>query len=141
MARHITTDIVIKGEKIEKIAAGTRHFGCRAARRRVSRVASVAAELMESRTLLSVNSVFSAGTLSVVSDADDAVAVAASSGQVTVNGQPIGVAASTVTTLNVTGGPLANQIDLTGVSQSTFTSLNSQILNFRCLYPKTRKPA
>ena len=107
----------------------------RQGQRLTSRLGAAHVEPFESRSLLSISSVFSAGPLSIASDGADGIAVAADvDGNVTLNGTtlmipidgtPTAVAASSVMTLNVTGGALKNVIDLSGVTAALFTSLTS----------------
>ena len=86
-------------------------------------------DALEDRTLLAVTSTFASGVLTLISNAGDSIVVSSSGGnvQTTVNGTPFTptdtIAASTVTMLNVIGGPLANAIDLSAVSASVYTSL------------------
>src|SRR5439155_26186391 len=87
--------------------------------------ASVEIEPFEPRCYLSVTSAFSAGVLSITATNSDPVAVGAASGFVTVNGMPLAVTASSVTSLNVRGGSGNNAINLSGVTSPPFTSLSS----------------
>jgi Ca2+-binding RTX toxin-like protein len=67
------------------------------------------------------------GVLTVTSDAGDPIDIAVDAGNVKINGgNPSGgpdVPASTITSMDVTGGPDGNDIDLSGVNSAAFTSL------------------
>jgi hypothetical protein len=82
-------------------------------------------ERLEDRTLLSVSSFFNPNNdqLFIFSNAGDDMAVTVSAGTVQVNGIDTGVAAGSVQTLNVLGGPGGNDIDLSGVLAADFTDL------------------
>ena len=106
----------------------------KAIRRRVRTLASpvhpAQVELLEWRNLPSITSVFSAGALSVVSDGADSILLGTdTSGDTTLNGARLvtkdgsSLAASSLTSLNVTGGSSNNVIDLSGVTLVAFTSL------------------
>ncbi len=93
-------------------------------------------ELLESRTVLSVTAVFSAGTLTITSDAADTIIVQANDGeQVEVRDQfdtealTAVVNASVVQSLIVNGSASDNPINLSGVIGTKFTSLNSIVVN------------
>lgn len=92
-------------------------------------------ETVESRTVLSTTSLFNAGTLTITSNGSDNMAVATNaSGNVTLNGAEVkvnnaAVAASAVTSLDVMGGKGKNTIDLSAVTATTFTTLNSVKIN------------
>ena len=77
---------------------------------RVQRRSALRVERLEERTLLSVNTVFNPGTnqLTVSSDSNDAITITVASGNVLVNGISAGVAAGTVETIAVSGGPGGN---------------------------------
>lgn len=80
--------------------------------------------------MLTVTTTFDAGVLTVTSDDADGISVGTDSGNVTVNADadPAGtgaIAASTVTSIVITGGDGANAIDVTGVTQAEFTALAS----------------
>lgn len=82
-------------------------------------------EVCESRTLLTVTSLFNAvnGELHISSNAADAIAVGTVNGEVTVNGAGVGVSAASVRELDINGSARANLIDLSGVTAAAFTSL------------------
>ena len=70
-----------------------------------------------------VTSSVSNGFLSVTSNADDAIAITCVGGNVKVNGADPGsgaAACSAIHGISVNGGPLANTIDLSGVTQTDF---------------------
>lgn len=106
-------------------------------RRQRSRGVVPAVEPLEIRLLLSVDAVFEplTGQLSVTSDADDAIEIARDSFDgrtlVTVNGSPTSPAAAPqdVRSIVVTGGPGDNLIDLTQVTASEFTALESVLVD------------
>lgn len=84
--------------------------------------------------LATVTSSFSAGTLTIASDASDAIDLDCSGtgGNVLVNGAAPGsgaVACSAVTQLSVSGGPGANHIDLSSVNAGSFPSLASRTVD------------
>ena len=66
---------------------------------------------------------FGGGTLSVVSDAADALAVSCVAGVARVNATSTGVACTQVVTLIVLGGPGANAIDLSSVAAANFPAI------------------
>lgn len=119
--------------------AGFRASLRHAARRRTRRARTVPAlvQTLETRAVLSVTSVFTAatGALVITSDSSDPLAVAADgSGNVTLNGTaltasvdglPGSVAAASVQSLTVNGGPGNNNISLAGVTSTDFTALTS----------------
>jgi Ca2+-binding RTX toxin-like protein len=73
-----------------------------------------------------VTSSVSNGFLSVTSNADDAIAITCVGGDVKVNGADPGsgaAACSAIQGISVNGGPLANMIDLSGVTQADFLNL------------------
>jgi Ca2+-binding RTX toxin-like protein len=76
-----------------------------------------------------VTSAVNGGVLTVNSDANDAIAITSSGGQVKVNGENPGggaaVASSAITSIDVSGGPGANDINLAGVNGTDFTALTS----------------
>jgi Ca2+-binding RTX toxin-like protein len=74
-----------------------------------------------------VTSNFAAGTLTVESDAGDAITITCVGGDVKVNGaDPDGVVGcDEVDTIDVTGGPGANAITLTGVDATAFPNLTA----------------
>ncbi len=87
-------------------------------------------ELLERRSLPSITSVFSAGALTVSSNGADPIILGTDkSGDTTLNGTPLltkdgsPLAASSLTSLNVTGGPSNDVIDLSRVTLAAFTSL------------------
>jgi Ca2+-binding RTX toxin-like protein len=88
-------------------------------------------ERLELRTLLAVTSQVLNGSLLVVGNADDAIAINCSGGNVRINGQAPGTGAASCASLRsivVRGGPGANAIDLSAVSRSSFASaLEGQI--------------
>jgi Ca2+-binding RTX toxin-like protein len=84
--------------------------------------------------LATVNSTFSAGTLTIGSDGADGIAVTCSGvgGNVLVNGANPGtgaVACSALTGLIINGGPGANLIDITTMSASNFAALTSRTVD------------
>lgn len=88
-------------------------------------------ELLECRSLLSITSVFSAGTLNVSGGDTELIRLGADvSGETTLNGTPIRardgspVAASSITSLNVLGGSSNDVIDLSGITLAAFTALS-----------------
>ena len=106
----------------------------RAIRRRlwigVGSVHPALVESLECRSVPTVTSLFNAGGLSVASDGGDTVDLGTdSSGNITLNGARLltsdgsTVAAKSVTSLNVTGGPSNNIIDLSGVTLARFSAL------------------
>ncbi|QDV34855.1 DUF4394 domain-containing protein [Tautonia plasticadhaerens] len=81
---------------------------------------------LEERTLLAVTSSFAAGVLTIASDAADAITVGLSGGNVLVNGADPdsgALAATDVISIDVTGGPGGNAIDLGAVSATGFENL------------------
>jgi Ca2+-binding RTX toxin-like protein len=79
-----------------------------------------------------VTSNVAGGTLTVTSDAADAIAITAAGGQVKVNGaDPGGVAvnAADITRIIVTGGPGANAIDLSGVTLAAYPAVTAVTVN------------
>ncbi len=99
-------------------------------RRQSARPFTRIAERLEDRTLLSVNALFVAGELTVLSNADDSILIhedPSNTGQVelVVNGSPFAalppVNADAVTSIVVSGGDQANAIDLTAVLASVFS--------------------
>jgi Ca2+-binding RTX toxin-like protein len=71
------------------------------------------------------SSVNGAGVLTVQSDAGDAIDITCVNNEVQVNGAPPGgtaVACAAITEINVTGGPDANAITLTGVTAAAFAN-------------------
>ena len=88
-------------------------------------VGAVVACLLPQTLLATLTTSFAGGVLTVVSDADDAIAITCDGVNVKVNGgDPTPVTACTaITGIVVTGGSLDNNIDLTGVVTATFTSL------------------
>ena len=85
-------------------------------------------ESLEDRTLLSVTTLLIDSGLSIVSDADDDLAVSADvlgNVVVDVNGQPQTMspplAAATVESITLLGGDLANTIDLSGITAADFS--------------------
>jgi Ca2+-binding RTX toxin-like protein len=82
-----------------------------------------------------VSSAFSNGILTVNSDANDQIAITSVGGDVRVNGgNPGGGAAvdsSDVTSIDVSGGPGANDINLAGVIAADFTALTSVTVDGR----------
>ncbi|MBQ17395.1 MAG: hypothetical protein CMJ65_09750 [Planctomycetaceae bacterium] len=100
----------------------------RAARRVPIQRLPAVVEPLEDRTLLSVTTLLIDSGLSVVSDADDDIAVSADvlgNVVIDVNGQPQTMspplAAATVESISVVGGDLANTIDLTGITAADFS--------------------
>lgn len=97
-------------------------------RRSRSRAAGTS-ETLETKALLSVTTGFdsSSGELEIRSDAGDDITVAASEdgSDVLVNGESTGVAPSDVISLEVKGGPLANTLDVSAVTEADFTNLES----------------
>jgi PASTA domain/RTX calcium-binding nonapeptide repeat (4 copies) len=68
----------------------------------------------------------SLGLLSVMSNADDAIAITCVGGNVKVNGADPGsgvAACSAIQGIFVSGGPLANEIDLSGVTEADFLNI------------------
>src|SRR5712691_2730226 len=93
-------------------------------------VKPVQVELLERRCLPSITSMFRAGAVSVVSNGADPIILGIDkSGDTTLNGTPLSakdgspLAASSLKSLNVMGGPLNDVIDLSGVTLAAFTSL------------------
>ncbi len=88
-------------------------------------------ETVESRTVPSTTSLFSAGALTITSNGSDNMAVSTNAnGNVTLNGTQLtvnnaAVTASSVTSLDVVGGKGKNTIDLSGVTSTAFTSLTT----------------
>jgi Ca2+-binding RTX toxin-like protein len=79
-----------------------------------------------------VNSAFAMGELSITATAADAITVTVDAGNVKVNGGDPGggtVAAAQVTSIVVTGGPGANDINLAAVNGAAFTTLASVSVN------------
>ena len=106
----------------------------RAIRRRlwtgVGSVHSALVESLECRSVPTITSLFNAGALSVASDGGDTIDLGTdSSGNITLNSIPLvtsdgsTVATKVVTSLNVTGGPLNNVIDLSGITLAGFSAL------------------
>ncbi|MFK7817542.1 MAG: hypothetical protein AB8G99_02390, partial [Planctomycetaceae bacterium] len=86
-------------------------------------------ESLEVKALLSVTMDFGAddGELEVKSSADDAIVIGASADgtDVLINGESTGVAPAQVRKLEVTGGPLANSIDISAVTDEVFSNLST----------------
>lgn len=86
-------------------------------------------ESLETRTLLTVITEFDAaiGELEVKSDAGDSIVVSSSvdGSDVLVNGGSTGIDPAAVRKLEIKGGPLANNIDISAVTPAVFTSLRS----------------
>lgn len=94
--------------------------------------AAIRFELLESRRLLAVSSVFNNGVFTVSSDAADSISISVEAGDVKINGSDPGsgpLSASLIEDLVVVGGPGANVISLSGVKPSDFTSLTSVEVN------------
>ena len=75
-----------------------------------------------------VTSNVAGGTLTVSSDAGDPIEITAAGNEVKVNGANPGsgaVSPADITSIVVTGGPLANEIDLSGVTPGAFPSISS----------------
>jgi Ca2+-binding RTX toxin-like protein len=75
-----------------------------------------------------VNSSVAGGVLTVTSTADDAITITSAGGNVKVNGADPGggaVASNALTRIEVEGGPGANAIDLTGVTNAGFPNVAS----------------
>jgi Ca2+-binding RTX toxin-like protein len=88
----------------------------------------VSVEQLESRLVLSVSSDVTAGVLTVTSDAADAISITSSGGKVQVNGADPDSGEETsasITSIQITGGPGANTIDLSGVTGAVFTGLTT----------------
>ena len=92
---------------------------------------STQVESLEHRSVPSITSFFSSGTLMVSSDGTDAIVLGVnSSGNTTLNGDPLEsatgtpLAANSVTALDVLGGPGNNVIDLSDITLAAFTTLN-----------------
>jgi len=73
---------------------------------------------------------FAGGLLTVTSDADDAMVIGCTAGQVRLNGAEVSgpVACSAVSRVEVVGGPGSNQIDLSLMMPADFSSLASTTL-------------
>ncbi len=87
-------------------------------------------ESLELRSLPSITSLFSAGALMVTSDGTDAIVLGVnSSGNATLNGDPLesatgtSLAANSVTSLDILGGPGNNVIDLSDITLAAFATL------------------
>lgn len=95
--------------------------------RRQQRSRNRSAEVLEQRTLLSVNALFSNGTLIVQSDAADSIVLGSIAGVVTldVNGAPdtslAPIMASAVESILITGSDADNTIDITNVTAAAFS--------------------
>ena len=109
---------------LSSIQSRVRRHHAMKSRRRTGR-RSPRFEPLEPRILLTISTSFDviSGELTVTSDADDAIAVNVSSGEVTVNGTGTGVTATDVLKLDVNGGAGANSIDLSAVNATTFPNL------------------
>ncbi len=108
-------------------------------RRRATTASRLGLEQLEDRTLLSVSGLFipltpTTGELNIISDADDDIAIGVdptntSLIQVLANGQPLAtlppILANQVGSIIVQGGDAANNINLSGVVQSTYIALTS----------------
>ena len=96
--------------------------------RRSRRHTAAFPQALESRTLLTVFTEFGSenGELEVRSNAGDDITITSSEdgGDVLINGESTGVNPTDVKSLEVRGGKLANRIDLTGVTDEVFTSLD-----------------
>ena len=95
-------------------------------RRQLRRRPSV--DRLEERTLLAVTSNFAAGVLTIASDAGDAITVNQTNGNVLINNADPDsgtLLATDVTSIDVTGGPLGNAIDLSAVSLTGFANLTA----------------
>lgn len=108
-----------------KPASNRRRF-----RTSVCPVSPAQVEMLERRSLPSITSAFSAGALNVSSNAADPIILGTDkSGDTTLNGAPLlakdgsPLAASSLTSLTVTGGPSNDVIDLSRVTLAAFTSL------------------
>jgi Ca2+-binding RTX toxin-like protein len=83
-------------------------------------------ERLERRTLLSVTSAVSEGGLTVESDGNDEITIRCSAGKVRVNGMDpdTGPAlCAEITSIDVTGGPRRNRIDLHSVTPASFPNI------------------
>ena len=99
----------------------------------------VSSEVLETRSLLSVSALFIAGSLEIVSDADDGVRVSSINGTLLVETAPGGgffapypglgtIAAASVTAITIDGGDEDNTIDLSNVLSVNFTTLTSLVV-------------
>ena len=109
------------------------------ARRRGQRRNIKSAEVLEQRTLLSVNSLFVNGELTVISDADESIRVSASNGNLLVETASPGgtfvadttiqnIPASSVSSIVIEGGSESNSIDLSGVNSTIFSNPNLTVV-------------
>src|SRR5262245_40419798 len=82
-------------------------------------------ERLEDRIAPTVTSDVTGGKLTVTSNAADAISITTASGNVKINGGDPGTgaaASSSITSIEVKGGPGANIIDLSGVLVADFTA-------------------
>lgn len=105
----------------------------RAARPRASFRFAPSREDLENRTVLTLTSSVTAGVLTVTSTFDDPITISASSGgNVLINGADPGsgqAPASSITQVQIQGGPGANAIDVTAIAPSVFTALTGIAVN------------
>jgi Ca2+-binding RTX toxin-like protein len=91
---------------------------------------TLACALSSPALLAATDANFTSGTLTVSSDAGDALVLTCAAGDVHLNGSALvpAVACSDVERVEAAGGPGANLIDLSGMQQADFTSLRASLL-------------
>ena len=108
---------------------------CRGMRRRMTRDGRAAVgyywpgiELLENRITPTITSAWSAGLLTVVSDAADSIAIEINGGMIQINGADPGsgpLAAAAVANLSITSGPGGGNIDLSQLVSGTLPNFQS----------------